>query len=138
MYEYVHNKSKQEFDFQMRLTQLPFCQHTKVKLRDKSYQDLDSSVFSKMDMDDFLDIFCDDPRTKKKTTLDVHPADQLVTQQAYLLTKSVPRRSNKSKWNFDPTHFSLYGQNVSGKSVNLVKLKAWTPRYHSRPLTNRL
>ena len=68
MFEYVHDKAKHELDFQMRLTKLPFCQHTKVKLRDKSYQDLDSSVFSKMDMDDFWDIFCDDPKTKEKKT----------------------------------------------------------------------
>ena len=104
MYEYIHNKAKHELDFQLRLTQLPFCQHTKVKLRDKSYQDLDSSVFSKMDMDDFWDIFCDDPRTKKRAEVDVDPADKLVTKQAYLLTKSVPRRSNRSKWKEQSGH----------------------------------
>ena len=64
MYEYIHNKSRHELDFQMRLTQLPFCQCTKVKLRDKSYQHIDSSTFSKMDMDDFWDIFCDTPNVK--------------------------------------------------------------------------
>ena len=104
MFEYVHNKAKHELDFQMRLTELPFCQHTKVKLRDKSYQDLDSSLFSKMDMDDFWDIFCDDPKTEKKKPIDVHPADSLIKQQAYLLTKSVPRRSNRSKWKEQSGH----------------------------------
>lgn len=104
MYEYIHNKARHELDFQMRLTQLPFCQYTKVKLRDKSYQDLDSSVFSKMDMDDFWDIFCDDQKKKKKQTADVDDAAILVTKQAYLLTKSVPRRGNRSKWKEQSGH----------------------------------
>ena len=100
MYEYIHNKSKHELDFQMRLTELPFNQYTKVKLRDKSYQHLDSSVYSKMDMDDFWDIFCDSPKTKEKENEAVEPTppEATILRQAYLLTKSVPRRSNRSKW----------------------------------------
>lgn len=99
MYGYVHNKSKHELDFQMRMTELPFCQYTKVKLRDKSYQHLDSTAFSKMDMNNFWDIFCDSPRLKKSdTVIEPNPEDLLLFRQAFLLSKSVHRRSNRSKW----------------------------------------
>ena len=66
MYDCIHNKAKHEIDFQMRMTHLPFNQYNKIKLWDKSYQNLQSSVFSGLDMDDFWDMFCE---VEEATTL---------------------------------------------------------------------
>ena len=41
MEEYIASKRTDMVDFQMRMSKLPFCQHTKTKLRDKGYQSLE-------------------------------------------------------------------------------------------------
>ena len=42
--EYIHNKMKKEVDFLSRSTKVNLWHHVKVKLRDKSYQDLDHDI----------------------------------------------------------------------------------------------
>ena len=38
MQEYVESKRRHAIDFQIRMTDAPFCQYTKTKIRDKGYQ----------------------------------------------------------------------------------------------------
>ena len=81
------------------MTNLPFCQNTKIKLCDKNYQNLESSVFSSLDMDDFWDIFRESANSNSNDSQSVKPTAEelLIVRQAYLLTKSVPRRLSLSK-----------------------------------------
>ena len=100
MYQYVHAKNKHEMDFQMHSTDLPFNQYTKIKLRDKGYQQM-NDFKSRLYMKDFWEIFVKDKEQKKEvneTTAQPTEQEKKILRQAYLLTKSVPRRSNRSKW----------------------------------------
>ena len=100
MYEYIHSKNKHELDFQMRMTDVPFNQYTKTKLRDKGYQELNSTFKTKLKMSEFWNIFCDQPSVEPSEFTAVEPTkeEKDLLQQAYLMSKSVPRRSNRSKW----------------------------------------
>ena len=107
MDEYISNKCKHETDFLMRNADLPFCQYTKVKLRDKGYQELCEEK-SKLNMDVFWNIFM--KNNEKEVTDDTEEPseeDLFLLHQAYLMTKTVPRRSNRSHWKeksgFGPT-----------------------------------
>ena len=98
-------------EFQMNSTNLPFNQYTKVKLRDKGYQQLDEEFKSKLDINDFWSLFI---KGKEKGVTDddcIEPTEdeQRVLRQAYLLTKSVPRRSTRKK-----------GKEESGYTPNLL------------------
>ena len=100
MEEYVFNKMKNEIDFQMRLVKLDFCQYVKVKLRDKSYQNLDEQFKSLLTIDDISEIlFAEGKKSQRPSgTKEISSADENLLKQAYLTTKSVPRQSNRAKW----------------------------------------
>ena len=134
MYQYIHNKIKHQMDFQMRCIDLPFNQYAKVKLRDKGYQQLDDDFKSKLDMDGFWDIYV---KGKEKESVDstVKPTDdqKRILRQAYLLTKSVPRQSTRSKWKeasgYEPNLLAdkesssklLVGDLVFSMSFNIIR-----------------
>ena len=97
---YIYNKKKKEIDFQMRLVDLNFSQYVKVKLRDKSYQHLGEHLKSFLDVEDLKAIIFAGGR---KSASHHHAtalleADEKLLRQAFLITKSVPRKSNRSKW----------------------------------------
>ena len=103
--DYLHNKSKHEVDFLLKLTKLPFCQHVKTKLRDKSYQHVDENTLkSPVTADDLWDVIFS--RKSKKTSdiniditpITLDPTEQGFLRQCFLYTKSVPRKSNRAKW----------------------------------------
>lgn len=76
--EYLHNKMKHEVDFQLKLCNVNFCQKVKVKLCDKSYQDLDDQIKSLLTIDDIWDILLSG---KTKSAVDpVDPADEKLLQ----------------------------------------------------------
>ena len=112
-HEYIHNKMKHEVDFQLRLTKVNFCQKLKVKLRDKSYQDLDEEKKSILSVKEIWSILL--PRKSRSKVCEPssssHPnsSDERVLKQAFLLSKSVPRRSNRAKYKaesgFAPTMY---------------------------------
>lgn len=56
MEEYVISKRAHMIDFQMRMSVLPFNQHTKTKLRDKGYQSIESRQVP-MSLKEFKEIF---------------------------------------------------------------------------------
>ena len=96
--EYIHNKMKHEVDFQLRLTKVNFCQKVKVKLRDKSYQDLDDDMQSVLTVKDIWNILLSGKSKSKCTSVPVDPADEKILKHSFLLSKSVPRRSNRAKY----------------------------------------
>ena len=98
MYEYIHCKWSHEIDFQLRLCETAFCQHIKTKLRDKSYQDLDKQFHYNMTMEDLWKaLFSDRVKTSTEEVV-VSDEDKKILLDAFRLTKSVPRRSNRAKW----------------------------------------
>ena len=98
MEEYIHAKSKHALDFQMRMINSPLNQCTKTKLRDKGYQHLDSSLNSKLELKDLTEI-CLGRRKKESILIEIlNEDDSKDLRCAYLLTKSVPRRTNREKW----------------------------------------
>ena len=102
--EYVHNKQKHEIDFQLKLCNLNFCQKVKVKLRDKSYQHIDDQQKSVLDAGDLWDILGLGQKKDEQGRYEVDPADAKVLQHAYLVTKAVPRQSNRAKWKDQSGH----------------------------------
>ena len=98
MEEYIHAKSKHALVFQMRMINSPFNQYTKTKLRDKGYQHLDSSFNSKLELKVLTEI-CLGRRKKESILVEIlNEDDSKDLRCAYLLTKSVPRRTNREKW----------------------------------------
>ena len=93
-------------DFAIRTTDVPFCQYCKVKIRDKGYQSLVNVGKTKLSTHDILEIF-KPTRKRTRAELDVEEneiseEDQRLLHKAYLLTKSVPRQSNRTKWREAP------------------------------------
>ena len=105
--EYCQNKMRHEVDFQLKLCDLGFCQKVKIKLRDKSYQQIDEQQKSKLEMTDIWEVLLRDRSSKGKVEGDGSSPyeegsdEQMILKQAFLLTKSVPRRSNRAKWKED-------------------------------------
>ena len=109
MMEYIQSRRNVVVDFMIKMCITPFNQYTKVKLRDKGYQNLDDDRKSKIKVEKLLDLF---PSTKKNPTLlptinsDSGSNDSIVEDEnakkilrsAFLLTKSVPRATNRTKW----------------------------------------
>ena len=98
-YEYAHNKSNHEIEFQMKLSKMAFCQDIKTKLRDKSYQELDGQFDYHLNADDLWEILFR-KRGKEDETEEppVDDEDAKLVYNAFLISKSVPRRSNRAKW----------------------------------------
>ena len=81
----------------MRLDQ-EHCQHEKEKVWDKGYQDIEHNrfpitvetlkkVLAHSNKEDYLEVDTEIP-----------PEDDLLVVKACLLSKSVPRQSNRAKW----------------------------------------
>jgi hypothetical protein len=99
MKEYIESKRKHAIDFQIRMTDTPFCQYTKTKVRDKGYQSLVDVGKTKLSVKDILMIFGDQEKNKADADQeDISDQDEMILRQAFLLTKSVPRQTNRSKW----------------------------------------
>ena len=62
MMEYIQSRRNVVVDFMIKMCITPFNQYTKVKLRDKGYQNLDDDRKSKIKVEKLLDLF---PSTKK-------------------------------------------------------------------------
>ena len=112
--EYEQAKGKHALEFQMCLCDVPFHQYIKVKLHDKGYQDINSAMRSKLDLNDLLEIYshCAVKNTSVQREQILSPDDKKVLKAAFLLTKSVPRQTNCCKW-----------REASGYSPNLLAEK---------------
>ena len=110
MQEYCYNKSRHEVDFQLKLCDLNFCQKVKVKLRDKSYQEIDESQKCKLEITDILEVLLRGHSNKKSRAseaVSVSHHDENILKQSFLLSKSVPHQSNRAKWKEQINHKSL-------------------------------
>ena len=99
MQEYIHAKSKHTIDFQFHLCKTPVNQYTKVKLRDKRYQHLHSNFASKLDVCDLFDLL--NEQVDEPNQIEAEPENvenDSILKRAFLLSKSVPRLSNRAKW----------------------------------------
>ena len=122
-YEYLHNKSKHEIDFLLKLTKLPFCQYVKTKLRDKSYQHVDENTLkSPVTAEDLWDMLFHKSKSSDKTAktpIIVHSqADDAFLRKCFLYTKSVARKSNRAKWKEN----SGYAPNLLDEQQESAKL----------------
>ena len=102
--EYLHNKLKHEIDFQLKLCNVNFCQKVKVKLRDKSYQHIDEEQKSVLDPSDLWEILGLGRKRSIEDGVESDPNDAKILQHAYLVTKAVPRQSNRAKWKDQSGH----------------------------------
>ena len=98
MEEYIVSKRRHVIHFQMRMCKLPFCQYTKDSLQDKGYQQIegDRCVLTKQELQELFAI-----KEKEDCIEDITeiPADEdNMVMKAYLVSKSVPRQSNRAKW----------------------------------------
>ena len=98
--EYTESKRHHTVDFQIRMTLTPFCQYSKVKLRDKGYQSLLDTGKVKLSAKQIMEIFevSSNPDVDESEVEDESEENKIFLQKAYLLTKSVPRQSNRCKW----------------------------------------
>ena len=100
--EYVQSKRTHMVDFQMRMCDLPFCQYTKTKLRDKGYQEVDRRNRQvSMSLSEICEIFrYSDQSTSdnKEITKAITDGQKQLMKKAYLLTKYVPRQSGRNRW----------------------------------------
>lgn len=114
--EYTESKRHHTVDFQIRMTDTPFCQYTKVKLRDKGYQSLVDTGKVKLSAKQIMEIFkiSSDPNENDQDEENHSEEDKALLQKAYLLTKSVPRQSNRCKWR----ESSGYQPNLLRETVN--------------------
>ena len=85
-----------------------FCQKVKVKLRDKSYQDLDDEKRTVMTVKDIWSILFSGKSGKKSkrssASSSVDPSDEKILKQAFYLSKSVLHRSNRAKYKEESGH----------------------------------
>ena len=109
--EYCQNKMRHEVDFQLKMCDLNFCQKVKTKLRDESYQQLDEQQKSKLELSDIWEVLLRDRSSKNgdeaqndPTMVESESEEQNILKQAFLLTKSVPRQSNRAKWKEQSGH----------------------------------
>lgn len=96
--EYTQSKRKHALDFQMKMCDTPFEQYTKVKLRDKGYQEINPALKSKVSLD-LSKVFSKKGKSEEKTLSSLlSPEDEKILKTSWLLSKSVPRQTNRSKW----------------------------------------
>ena len=95
--EYIIAKRRHVMDFQLRMCKMPFCQHTKESLQDKGYQQLegDRCVLTKKELDA---IFSAKDREDCMEEVSVSEEEKSLLNKAHLLSKGVPRQSNRAKW----------------------------------------
>ena len=92
-------------DFQLRMSQMPFCQETKDSVQDKGYQQLEGSR-CKISVKDLKEIFQfaqrerfqEEQQQPSKHIVEPSDEDKIILKKAYLLSKSVPRQTNRTKW----------------------------------------
>ena len=125
MQEYVQNKAKHVIDFLIKMCEVPFNQDVKVKLRDKGYQHIHDTMVSKISVDELWEILNATSRdTLKKKVTDDGDEDAKTDEidsslyKAFLLTKSVPRKSNRAKWKEE----SGYAPNFLNEADNEMDL----------------
>ena len=96
MQEYIIAKRMHGVDFQIRMCEMPFCQYTKEKLQDKGYQQIEGDR-CKINIKELREIFAFS-QEEGCSESDVTDEDEHLLKKAYLLSKSVPRQSNRAKW----------------------------------------
>ena len=96
--EYIIAKRRHVIDFQLRMCKMPFCQYTKESLQDKGYQQLDGDrcVLTSKELEEIFD--CKGQEDCMEEISELTADERNLMKKAHLLTKSVPRRSNRSKW----------------------------------------
>ena len=96
--EYIAAKRSHAVDFQLRMCKMHFCQSQKSKIRDKGYQELEGDRVS-LSVEDLKEIFgfCEKQNTEDDENNDITEEDAAVIQKAFLLSKSVPRQTNRAK-----------------------------------------
>ena len=105
--EYTQSKRRHSVDFQMKMCETPFHQYTKVKLRDKGYQEINPALKSKVSLDDLSTLFSNKAKKREESralATSLSPADEQVLKTAWLLSKSVPRQTNRAKWRAQSGH----------------------------------
>ena len=115
MEEYIQSKRSHAIDFQLRMCNLPFSQHIKSEVRDKGYQNLQERGKLNISLKEMREIF--------QATLETHiphltDEEALALKKAFLLSKSVPRQSNRAKWR----EAAGYQPNLLTKKSNNGKL----------------
>ena len=98
MEEYLIAKRRHLVEYKLKMANVPFGQHEKEKVRDKGYQDIEHNrfpitvetlkkVLAHSNKEDYLEV-----------DIEIPPEDDLLVKKACLLSKSVPRQSNRAKW----------------------------------------
>ena len=102
MQEYIQNKSKNVIDFLIKMCHCPFNQDIKIKLRDKGYQHVHETMVSKISVGELWEVLnaasSGSPKETPSTTDDVDQEPDKGLYRAFLLSKAVPRKSNRAKW----------------------------------------
>ena len=98
MQEYIQAKRRHAIDFQLRMCEMPFNQYCKTKVRDKGYQALGERDM-RLTIQDMKEIFSVKKEDSEPTTADAEDdCESPILKQAYYISKSVPRQSNRCKW----------------------------------------
>ena len=98
MQEYIIAKRKFGIDFQLRMCQMPFCQHTKENIKDKGYQQIEGDR-CKITSRELKEIFTlTEKETVRKDVKEVPECDRILPNKAFAVAKSVPRQTNRAKW----------------------------------------
>ena len=127
MAEYIQSKRRHAVDFQLRMTATPFNQHCKVKVRDKGYPALEKRE-GRLTINDLKEIFKNIDQKGGRNEEKVEEA--LILKQAFYITKSVPRQTNRCKWReksgFNP-NMLMPSEPSSGKlfANDLVFTSCW-------------
>ena len=100
MEEYIIAKRRSTVDFQLRMSKMPFFQHVKDSVQDKGYQaiDGDSCKISVKDLQEIFDFSKKESYTQTRKKADISEEKNFLMKKAYLLSKSVPRQTNRSEW----------------------------------------
>ena len=115
--EYIISKRKHVIDFQMRKCKMPFSQYTKDSIQDKGYQQIegDRCSLSKEELDEIFFIKNEEDCMEEAKVQSSEEA--IILKKAFLLSKSVPRQTNRTKWRersgFGPN--MLVEQSTNGK-----------------------
>lgn len=115
--EYIISKRKHVIDFQMRKCKMPFSQYTKDKIQDKGYQQIegDRCTLTKEELEEVF--FLKKKEDSMEESIEMSAEDANLLKKAFLLSKSVPRQTNRTKWRersgFAPN--MLLEQSTTGK-----------------------
>ena len=115
MEEYIQSKRSHAIDFQLRMCNLHFSQHIKSKVRDKGYQNLQERGKLNISLKEMREIF---QATLETHTPQLTDEETLALKKAFLLSKSVPKQSNRAKW----CEAAGYQPNLLTKKSNNGKL----------------